>query len=502
MQKILSFILVAMFILSFGLPAHAQEDRGRAYYDFGVFAYEDGDYESAEKNLKKALEFNPDNPFYNHYLGKIFLKTERYQEAMTYFTKAWKADPDISGLKYDLAFLNYKMSDYSKSSELFKQIVKTDPSNVLAHYYAGITLYKQKHYQAAPDYFINAGEKSLTLRSNAYYHAGICYQMTGKTEKAIEKFEYVRDHSDSESLKQGAVKWLRAIKTGGKDVSPYSIYLKTGRRYDDNVTLDSDKDRDGLDADKHADKDDYVTVGYFSGKYKFVSRKDFQIGAGYRHYQTWYDELDEYNLTVSIFNLYTKYRFDTLGFGFSYIPSYYWVDSESYLRRHRLTPRVTWDVSENFITRVSYSYDKNDYFSQDGSRSGHANEFFWDFYYSLANGKASLFGGLGYEDNSASGSDYCYGQLKTKLAISFNLPWKLNLSLMGKYYDKKYDHTDTVYHVKRDDNKYIGSVSLSRSLFYDWLSIGADFDYTKKDSNISIYEYDKKVTTLSVTATF
>ncbi len=74
-------------------------EEGRAYYDLGVFAYEDGDYEDAENNLTKALEFNPFNPFYNHYLGKTYLKKERYQEAENYLTIAWKISPDIPGLR-------------------------------------------------------------------------------------------------------------------------------------------------------------------------------------------------------------------------------------------------------------------------------------------------------------------------------------------------------------------------------------------------------------------
>ncbi len=184
---------------------------GRAYYDFGVFAYEDGDYEDAEKNLKKALEFDPDNPFYNHYLGRTYLKMERYQETENYLNKAWEVNPDIPGLKYDLAFLNYKIPNYSMAVDLFTGIAKEDPSNVLAFYYAGVNLYKQKSYKKAVDYFISASEKSPTIKANGYYYAGICYQKMGKMEEAVEKLEYVKEHANSESLQKNAQKWLRAI---------------------------------------------------------------------------------------------------------------------------------------------------------------------------------------------------------------------------------------------------------------------------------------------------
>ena len=122
MQRALSYVSVILVVLFLFLPANAAE-QGDAYYDLGVFAYEEGDYEIAERDFKKALEFNPDNPFYNHFLGKTYLKTGRYREAMKYLDMAWKVSPDMSELKYDLAFLNFKMSNYSEAADLFAEIV-------------------------------------------------------------------------------------------------------------------------------------------------------------------------------------------------------------------------------------------------------------------------------------------------------------------------------------------------------------------------------------------
>ena len=204
MQRALSYVSVILFVLFLFLPAYAEEEGGVAYYDLGVFAYEDGDYEVAEKHLMKALEFDPDNPLYSHFLGKIYLRTARYQKAMNYFDAAWKANPDISELNYDIAFLNFKMSNYSKAADLFTEIVDEDPSNILPHYY--------ELYQTALDYFLAAAEKTPANKANGYYYAGVCYWKTGKTEKAVEKFEYVRDRAESELLRENASELLRMIK--------------------------------------------------------------------------------------------------------------------------------------------------------------------------------------------------------------------------------------------------------------------------------------------------
>jgi tetratricopeptide (TPR) repeat protein len=472
-----------------------EEEEGRAYYDLGVFAFEDGDYEDAEKNLLKALEFNPTNPFYNHYLGKTYLEKKSYQKAENHLNVAWNVNPEISGLKYDLAILNSKMSRYSRAADLFAEIAEEDPSNVLALYFAGVNFYKHKQYEKAVDYFIDASEKSPSIKANGYYYAGICLLKLGKTEYAVEKIEYVRDHARSQSLKDAAIKWLKAIEAQKKALRPYSIYLKLGYQYDSNVRVEP------LDQDIYPDEGDFAAVGYLSGKYYFVNRKAIKLGAGYSHYQTRHNELREYDLIGSIFNLDAKYRLDPFAFGFSYIPSFYWLDSDKFQKRHEFRPDVMWRATRSLVVTLTYSYYINDYF-QDNDRDGRTHEGFLNAFYSIGKKGGYLFGGVGYEKNSASSADQDFGQLKTKLGLSFNIPWGLIVSLTGKYYDKKWDNVDSLYGVKREDVKYYGSISLSRKIFFDWLSISGEYNYTKNDSNIKDYKYDRNVGTLSLTVNF
>ena len=483
-------------VIARDIPVKAEtEIGGQAYFDFGVFAYEDGDYEDAERNFGKALEFDPDNPLYNHYMGKAYLKMERYQETEDYLTRAWDVNPDMSGLKYDLAFLNYKISNHSRAADLFAEIVKEAPSNVLAHYYAAMSLYNQKHYKEALGYFTGAAERSPSIKANGYYYAGICNLKMGDLEKATERLEYVRDHTESESLREYALKWLEAIDKQKKALRPYSLYLRMGYLYDDNVMLEP------LDEDFYADEGDYVTTGFFSGRYNVVNRRDYKMGLGYSHYQTWHDDLEQYDLVGSIFNLYAKYRFDPFTFGLSYLPSYYWVESDSFLMCHQLRPDVMWSVNKDLVTRFSYGYYRNNHF-QNNDRDGHTNEVSLDAYYKIGDKGGQLSGGIGYEDISASHPDQYYGQMKTRLGISLSLPKDLNLSLTGKYYEKKYDNVDSFYGVKRENAKYYGSISLSRKLFHEWLIISGEYSYTENDSNVTNYRYNRRLTSFYLTARF
>ena len=493
MSRLFKFAFVFSLVLLLAGATHAEE-AGRAYYDLGVFAYDDGDYKEAEKNLKAALTAMPDNPFYNHYMGKTYLKMERYDEALAHLKLAHDVNPDVPGLKYDLALALFQVQDYVRAADLFEDVFKEDPSNIPALYHAGISLYKQGQYSKASDYLISASEKSPSIKPMGYFYAGVCHQQMGDMENAVKKLEYARDNAKDASLRESAIKRLDAIEKQ-KKVKPYRVNMKLGIQYDDNVVLEP------VDADIITNEDDWMGVLYFSGRYNVVNRKDYILGAGYNHYQTWHDDLNEYDLIGSILDFYGKYRFNRFTFGLTYSPNYYWLDSESYVMKHHLKPEVSYKINENLLSKLSYSYYRNKYF-EDKDRDGHTNEGFLNLYYRLGKQMGYLFGGLGYEDVTASVPDQYYSQLKTKLGVSFKLPLALVFNTTLKYYLKDYDNVNSTFGVAREDDKYNILVSLSRKLVYDWLGILGEYSYTKNDSNVSDYEYKRHVASLSLTASF
>ena len=497
MRKTLNLFWVLLLASCLLSPAHAT-DEGHADYKSGVFAYEDGAYQEAEEALKRALAFDPENPMYHHYLGKTYLKMERYDDAARHLTRVQMINPNIPEFAYDWGFLSYQQGNYAEAAKHFREAVKRDPENALAHYHTGMSFFKQKRYGRAISYLLKSVEMSPVIRT------GVSYWNTGRVRQAVEKFEYVRDHAETEELKANALNWLQTAKTEKpkKVVKPYDLYLKLGYQYDSNVRLEP-LDRDDL----YADEDDSVFEGYFSGAYHFINEDHFKLGAGYSHYQTWHNKLTQYNLMGSIFDFYTTYRFDLFTFGLTYNPSLFWVGEESYLARHKLTPELTWQIRNDLFTRFSYSFFTNDYsdsdiFEKSNDRDGYANGVSVDTYYNIPDNWGYVFGGLEYEANSADRSYESYGLFHLKLGVSLNLPWETQVNLLGKYSDKTHDGEDSRYRVKRDDGKYFCALTLSRKLYYDWLGILAEFDYTKNDSNIKDYEYERNVMSVSLTASY
>jgi len=497
-MKSMRIVIIGILILSFSVHALAQDEQGESYFDLGVFAYEDQDYDAAVKNLKNALSHNPDNPYFNHYLGKTYMQMGQYDEAKTHFEVAMAIDPNVEELKYDYAYVHYAIKDYEKSAELFEEVIKDEPSNVLARYYGAISLYETKQYPEAVEYFLIASDRSPSIKANGYYYAGICFQKMGNEEQAKERFEYVRDNADSESLREYAVKWLDAMEQQEKSLKPYSLYAQLGYGYDDNVRLEP------LDNDElYADEGDYAALGLFSGKYNFINKRKYQIGAGLTWYQTRYAELYEYDLMAAIGSLYGNYRMGPVLLGLDYIPNKYWVNSDDYMIRHQFKPTATWTAGKHLITKLSLNYSINDNLVDD-ERDGDSTDLFLDGYFLVPAIKGMVLAGLGYEAYNTENVDYSYSQLKAKLGLSLTPLWGITLGLTGGYDSKVFDDfsDDSIYPEKREDSKVRGSVSLSRNIFWDWLGILFEYNYTDNQSTVEDYTYKRNVTTLSLTASF
>jgi len=506
MQKLFCAVLILAAVVSYAGLIRAEEkaggEKGGIYYDFGVFSFGEKDYASAENSLKTALELAPDNPFYNHWLGKTYLETQQYAQALPYLEKAWKIRPEISGLKFDMAYLKFRTEDYAAASRLFLQTREAEPENVLAHYYAGICLYRMEEYGKAADLLVRSAEMSPTVRANALYHAGICYQQIGDTGHAEEMFEQVKNDPEAGILRDSAAQWLDLFRQQEKQIRPYRVHFQTGVMYDDNVQIEPDDTDLFTGTDYFADDaDDWAFVADFSGSYDIISGRDHKIGIGFSQYNTWHSDLDEYDLSGTTGHLYSVYSLNPFSFRLNYRPAYYFAGSDSYLRQHCIEPEAVWHMHRRAAARISYRYKDNTYF-EDQDRSGHANEIFGDVIWSFFDGKASFFGGIGYEDYAASGEDQYYARWKSRAGGTLALPGDLSLGFSGEYQSKTYDSPDSFFGIEREDDRYILSLSLSRKLWHEWLGIMGEYTYMKNDSNISVYEYTRNVSTLSLTLSY
>jgi len=443
MQRLPLIFLACFFIF---VPLAHADDAGRTRYDFGVFAFEDGDYEDAEKNLLAAHNQRPNNPVYNHALGKVYLKTEQLAKAKKYFDLAWESDPETMGLQYDLAQWYFKTDDFSSAARLFEDLAQKEPENAMAAYFAGVCQYELKNYEQAAPWFETAA------RTNP-------------------------------GLGDYTVKWLAALKPQ-KKARPYRLFFRMAAAYVSNVMLEPRQ------IDLYSDQDAWGPGFQFWGQYDVISQKNLTAGAGYSHYETAYPGISQYDLICSVGEVYLKHRVNSLGLEMSYFPHYYWIGHDKFLARHQLRPKISWAARNDLLLALSYSYYDNEYFDEgDDDKDGYSHEIQGEALYNIGQSGAYVLASGNYEFINADAEEQSYNEYGARTVIYTPLFWGVCTSISGNISQKRYDEPDQYYGVLRKDTFISGYLSLEKSMFFEFLSFGADVETSKNDSNLEDYEY-------------
>jgi len=491
MYRILMVSLAALLFVLFASSASAQQVVS-AFYDEGIFAYEDGNYQAAATAFQKVLDSNPEDPTANHFLGKTYVMMEQYEKAGKYIEKAWKLDAEMPDVAYDRAFLYYKLEKYGKAAALFKAVLKDEPSRVMAGFYCGVSLYRDRQYQQANPYLLAAAQKSPDLKVKAYYFSGLCHYYMDQQEQALNRLQYVKANTDSDEVQANAERWIQTIQADKQVGKPYKLDLRLAYQYDDNVPLEpTDKE------DLYSEEEDSLIFSYAAGEYNLINQERLVLGAGISRFQTWHMELDEFNSNETGGKLYGRYKANPLSFGLQILASIYQLDEEDFLLTTKVNPTISYAINQQFSLWLAYTYTDKDYRQSDfDDRDGSDHEVLLDGVYTLKNEKGFLLGGIGYEDYTAEEDVYDYGRLKIKAGGSFQLPYKIRFGLLGSYWTKTYKEGS------REDVRSNITLSLARELYWDWLEIAAEYTYTKNDSNESDFEYVRNLVGIGLIATF
>ncbi len=132
--------------------------------------------EKATKNLKKALEFEPENEDIILALGDTYNKLRNFEEAEKYYLSILKRHPDKPQNYYVVAQFYRSFEKIDKAVEMFQKRIDLDPNNpegykYLANFYYNDLLNTAKDVETGKMYIdkaIELFEKMISLEPNNY----------------------------------------------------------------------------------------------------------------------------------------------------------------------------------------------------------------------------------------------------------------------------------------------------------------------------------------------
>jgi Tfp pilus assembly protein PilF len=146
----------------------------------------DWDWQGAEKELRRAIELNPNYAFAYHILSHYLLLMGKNDESFEVSKRALELAPLDMEMNDHLGFHYYWTREYDKAKEQYFKALEINPNYPWAHLFLGKVYKEMGWYTKAIEEFKQAisliGKNEAEFLSNL----GNVYAVSGNSEKALE----------------------------------------------------------------------------------------------------------------------------------------------------------------------------------------------------------------------------------------------------------------------------------------------------------------------------
>ncbi len=143
------------------LFGHMLEIMPRNHLGYGILgnvSLNEGRYDEAILDYRRALELQPHYALWSSNLGRAFLLTGRIPEAKAAFEAALRDSPDLAAAHHHLGYILGTQGDLDRAIEHYEAALRSDPDLHEAHYNLGGTLLQKGRIDEAIAHFERALE--------------------------------------------------------------------------------------------------------------------------------------------------------------------------------------------------------------------------------------------------------------------------------------------------------------------------------------------------------
>lgn len=247
-KAIYAFVPCILFFLLFSCSHQTREklQEAEAIRNLGEAYFKEGKYTPALKELLKALEMNPDDPYTHYTLGLTYMAKEKPGMAVPHFEEAIELKPDYApainnlGTAYlalekwddaintfkkltndllyatphyplsNIGFAYYKKGEYETARDYYKKALDQEPSFIIAMYGMGRTQIALGNLKDAM-VILKKGEALAPLSPEIQFELGKLYTLINDTGKAKEAFQKVIKLSPDTPLAETAKVELESL---------------------------------------------------------------------------------------------------------------------------------------------------------------------------------------------------------------------------------------------------------------------------------------------------
>jgi type IV pilus biogenesis/stability protein PilW len=172
------------------------------------------DFPQALKEMKRAVDIDPENPFALNTYGKFLIDAGRLDEAEAPLLKAGNNVTFRESYKANtnLGILYYRKNEFDKAEARFQKAINDDAANAcIAYYYKGHIAVRRNQIAEAEKLYERATEKQCSAFADAHLALGMMYERQGKVEQARKKYLELNQNFPEAKASESAKERLKKL---------------------------------------------------------------------------------------------------------------------------------------------------------------------------------------------------------------------------------------------------------------------------------------------------
>ena len=518
--------LVGLNLVIFLPPAAAESPVDVETYDYsiskGLIEFGKGRYNHAEALFEKALKAKPGDLNASDYLGQTLLRLKKYEAAETIFRQLVDANPQSGRALLGLGIAQSNLGKYNDALTSLSAAEKASPHDPLVYYYQGLVYHQLKAFDQSPALFSRAMALSPDLTPSARYYTGVAHYALGQLDEAQKEFEAAIAAGEPESeLARSAREFLEHKGAAPKGPRSWDLSFSASEQYDTNVVLLPGGTQPPGGTSGISQQHDFRTAFYLRGEFRPIQTNAWTVGTTYGFYQSFHRTLSAFDVEDHSPSLFVQRQFGVMQARLQYVFDYVIVGRSPYLISHAMQPIFTIAEGNNKFTQFQFRYQNKDFqhgrFLFNSVRDGKNWLAGVTQYVYFANGPGHLRAGYTYDtDRTGGGSptvavvgnqtnaDWAYKA--HRLSAGLGLPPLLTMkpTFAFDYYRQDYDNPNAFSPTgttRRRDNIFFFTATLNRDMT-ETLSVALEYNYTRDQSNVSVFDYNRSIFSLTLNGRF
>ena len=171
------FVMIGLFLVILS------QGEIRDIYNNAMDLFNQGDYEAAERELKKALAQTPDSSYLHEALADLYYEMDNLEESLSEYLRTLELDPENSNAAFSAAYIYQQWEMYDSARYYYRLSIKIEPSDPGAHLNLGNVLWDMGDLKGAEAEYREAVRLEPTY-TKAHYNLGLLYRHLGQDSLA------------------------------------------------------------------------------------------------------------------------------------------------------------------------------------------------------------------------------------------------------------------------------------------------------------------------------